>query len=143
MVEVFIIRLHRRRLSERLMRAVVVVEALEFGQLDVESTHAQLADAGLVELVAAGGVGAFHAAVMLGTFGRQREQGDAAPPAGGLELGRGLAAAVDLHRLEVERRLADEMAVAREQARMQQSFETGKPASDSLTGKPASMATPV
>ncbi len=109
LVEVFIIRLHGRRLSERLMRAAVVVEALEFSQLDVEGAHAQLAVVELVELVAAGGVGAFHAAAMLGAFGRQREQGDAALLAGGLELGRGLAAAVDLHRLDIERRLADQV----------------------------------
>ena len=108
LAEVFIIRLHGRRLSERLVRAVVVAEALEFGQLDVQRAHAQLAVAGLVELAAAGRVGALHAAAMLGASGRQHEQGDAAPLAGGLELGRGLAAAVDLHRLEVERRLADQ-----------------------------------
>ncbi len=71
MVEVFIIRLHGRALSERLMRPVGVVEALEFGQLDVERADAQLAGAGLVELAAAGGgVGALHAAAMLGAFGR-------------------------------------------------------------------------
>ena len=58
MVEVPIIRLHGRALSESLMRPAGVAEALEFGQLDIESTHAQLAGAGLVELVAAGGVGA-------------------------------------------------------------------------------------
>ncbi len=108
MVEVFIIRLHGHALSERLMRPVVFAEALEFGQLDVQGAHAELAVAGLVELVAAGRVGALDAAVAFGAFGRQREQRDAALPAGGLELGRGPAAAVDLHRLEVERRLADQ-----------------------------------
>ncbi len=109
MVEVLIIRLHGCRLSERLMRAVVVAEALEFGQLDVQRAHAELAVVELVELVAADGVGALHAAVMLGAFGRQHEQRDAALPAGGLELGHGLAAAVDLHRLEVEWCLADQV----------------------------------
>ena len=109
MVEVFIIRLHGRALSERLMRPVVVVEAPEFGRLDVQGADAQLAGAGLAELAAAGGVGALHAAAMLRAFGRQREQRDAAPPAGGLEFGRGLAAAVDLHRLDGERRLADQV----------------------------------
>ncbi len=86
------------------MRPIGVAEAFEFGQLD-----AQLAVAGLVELAAAGRVGALDAAVAIRAFGRRREQFDAAPPAGGLELGRGLAAAVDLHRPEVERRLADKM----------------------------------
>ncbi len=82
MVEVFIMRLHGRRLSERLMRPIGVAEALEFGQLDVGRADAELAGAGLVELVSAGGVGALHAAVMLRAFGRQREQRDAAPLAG-------------------------------------------------------------
>ncbi len=109
MVEVFIIRLHGRALSERLMRPVGVAEALEFGQLDVEGADAELAVAGLVELAAAGRVGALHAAIANGASGRQREQGDAAPPAGGLELGHELAAAVDLHRLDIERRLADQV----------------------------------
>ena len=109
MVEVFIIRLHGRALSERLMRPAGVVEALEFGQLDVQRAHAQLAGVELVELVAADRVGALDAAVIFGASGRQDEQGDAAPPAGGLELGHELAAAVDLHRLEVERRLADQV----------------------------------
>ncbi len=109
MAEVFIIRLHGRRLSERLVRPLVVAEALEFGQLDVQGAHAELAVAGLLELAAAGRVGALHAAIANGAFGRQREQFDAAPLAGGLELGRELAAAVDLHRLEVERRLADQV----------------------------------
>ncbi len=110
MVEVFIIRLHGRRLSERLMRAAVVAEAPEFGQLDVQGAHARRAGAEPVELAAAGRVGAFRAAAMLGASGRQREQGDAAAPAGGLELERGLAIAVDLHRPDIERRLADQMA---------------------------------
>ncbi len=109
LVEVFIIRLHGRCLPERLMRAIGVVEALEFGQLDVQRAHAQLAVVELVELVAAGRVGALHAAVIFGASGRQHEQGDAAPLAGGLELGHELAAAVDLHRLDIERRLADQM----------------------------------
>ena len=104
MVEVLIIRLHWCRLSERLMRPIVVAEALEFGQLDVQRAHAELAGAGLVELAAAGGVGALHAAAMLGAFGRQHEQFDAEAPAGG----RGLVAAVDLHRPDGERRLADQ-----------------------------------
>ena len=91
------------------MRPAGVVEAFEFGQLDVEGADAQIAVVELVELVAAGGVGALHAAVMLGASGRQHEQFDAALPAGGLEPGRGLAAAVGLHRLEVERRLADQV----------------------------------
>ncbi len=105
MVEVPVIRLHGSRLPERLMRAVGVAEALEFGQLDVQGADAQLADAGL----AAGRIGALDAAIAIGAFGRQHEQFDAAALAGGLELGRGLAAAVDLHRLEVERRLADQV----------------------------------
>ncbi len=84
MVEVFIIRLHGHRLPERLMRPIGVVEALEFGQLD-----AQLAGAGLVELAAVGRVGALDAAVAIGASGRQHEQRDAAPLAGGLEPGRG------------------------------------------------------
>ena len=109
MFEVFIIRLHGRRLPERLMRPVVVVEALEFGQLDVQGSDAQLAVVELVELVAAHRVGALDAAVVFWASGRQHEQFDAALLAGGLELGHELAAAVDLHRLEVERRLADEM----------------------------------
>ncbi len=109
MVEVFIIRLHGRCLSERLVRPAVVAEALEFGQLDVQGADAELAVAGLVELVAAGGVGALDAAVIFRASGRQDEQFDAAALAGGLELGHELAAAVDLHRLEVERRLADQM----------------------------------
>ncbi len=108
MVEVFIIRLHGRALSERLMRPVGVVEALEFGQLDVQGADAELAGVELVELVAAGRVGALDAAVIFGASGRQHEQGDAAPLAGGLELGHELAAAVDLHRLDIERRLADQ-----------------------------------
>ena len=95
------------------MRPVVVVEALEFGQLDVQLAGAQLAVAGLVELVAAGGVGALDAAIVFGASGRQHEQFDAAPLAGGLELGRGLAAAVDLHRLDGERRLADQVVEER------------------------------
>ncbi len=109
MVEVPFIRLHGSRLPERLMRAVGVAEALEFGQLDVQGADAQLAVAGLMELAAAGRVGALDAAVAFGAFGRQREQRDAAPLAGGLEPGRGLAAAVDLHRLDIERRLADQV----------------------------------
>ncbi len=108
MVEVFIIRLHGRALSERLMRPVGVVEALEFGQLDVQGADAELAGVELVELVAADGVGALDAAVIFGASGRQHEQGDAAPLAGGLELGHELAAAVDLHRPDIERRLADQ-----------------------------------
>ncbi len=95
------------------MRPVGVAEALEFGQLDVQGADAQIAGAGLVELVAAGGVGALHAAVMLGASGRQHEQFDAAPLAGGLELGHGLAAAVDLHRLNVEGRPADQIVEER------------------------------
>ena len=109
MVEVPIIRLHGCHLSERLMRPIVVVEALEFGQLDVQGADAQLAGIELAELVSAGGIGALDAAAAIGAFGRQREQRDAALPAGGLELGRGLAAAVDLHRLDGERRLSDQM----------------------------------
>ena len=93
------------------MRAVVVVEALEFGQLDVQRAHAQLAVVELVELVAADRVGALDAAVIFGASGRQHEQFDAAPLAGGLELGHELAAAVDLHRLDIERRLADQMVL--------------------------------
>ena len=58
MVEVFIMRLHGRALSECLMRPVGVVEALEFGQLDVQGADAELAVVELVELVAAGRVGA-------------------------------------------------------------------------------------
>ncbi len=91
------------------MRPIGVVEALEFGQLDVQGAHAELAGVELVELVAAHRVGALDAAAVFWASGRQHEQRDAAPLAGGLEPGRGLAAAVDLHRLEVERRLADEM----------------------------------
>ncbi len=113
MVEVPVIRLHGRRLSERLMRAAGVAEALEFGQLDVEGADAELAVVELVELVAAGGVGALDAAIAIGAFGRQHEQGDAAPLAGGLELGHELAAAVDLHRLDIERRLADQVVEER------------------------------
>ncbi len=113
MFEVFIIRLHGRALSERLMRPVGVAEALEFGQLDVQGADAQLAGAGLVELVAAGGFGALDAAVIFGASGRQDEQFDAAPPAGGLELGHEFAAAVDLHRLDGERRLADQVVKER------------------------------
>ncbi len=56
------------------MRAIVVVEVLEPGQLDVQRADARLAGAGLMELAAAGRVGALHAAAMLGAFGRQREQ---------------------------------------------------------------------
>ena len=106
MVEVLIIRLHGRRFVRALVRPVGVVEALEFSQLDVQGADAQLAVAGLVELVSAGGVGALDAAAMLGAFGRQHEQGDAAALAGGLELDHGLAAAVNLHRLDFERHLA-------------------------------------
>ncbi len=73
LVEVFIIRLHGRALSERLMRPAGVAEALEFGRLDVQGADAELATAG--------GVGALDAAVILGAFGRQREQRDAALPA--------------------------------------------------------------
>ncbi len=113
MVEVFIIRLHGRCLSERLMRPAGVVEALEFGQLDVQGADAQLAVVELVELVAAGGVGALDAAIANGASGRQHEQFDAAPLAGGLELGHELAAAVDLHRLDIERRLADQVVQER------------------------------
>ncbi len=102
-------RLHGRRLSGRLVRPVGVAEALEPGQLDVQLADAELAGAGLVELAAAGGVGALDAAVAIRAFRRQHEQRDAAPLAGGLELGRGLAAAVDLDRLDVERCLADQM----------------------------------
>ena len=91
------------------MRPIVVVEALEFGQLDVQGSDAQLAVAGLVELVAAHRVGALDAAAAIGASGRQHEQFDAALLAGGLELGHGLAAAVDLHRLDIERRLADQV----------------------------------
>ena len=40
------------------MRPIGVVEALEFGQLDVQGADAELAGVELVELVAAGGVGA-------------------------------------------------------------------------------------
>ncbi len=65
MSEVFIIRLHGHRLSERLMRAIGVAEALEFGQLDVQGAHAQLAVVELVELVVACGGGMFHAAVAI------------------------------------------------------------------------------
>ncbi len=108
MVEVLIIRLHWCRLSERLMRAIGVAEALSPGQLDIGRADAKLAGAGLAELAAAGGVGALHAAAMLGAFGRRHEQLDAEAPAGGLELGRGLVAAVDLHRPDGERRLADQ-----------------------------------
>ncbi len=91
------------------MRPVGVAEALEFGQFDVEGADAELAGVELVELAAAGGVGALDAAVIFGASGRQHEQGDAAAPAGGLELGHELAAAVDLHRLDIERRLADQV----------------------------------
>ena len=91
------------------MRPAGVVEALEFGQLDVQRADAQLAKVELVELAAAGGVGALDAAVIFGASGRQHEQFDAAPLAGGLELGHELAAAVDLHRLDIERRLADQV----------------------------------
>ena len=66
------------------MRPVGVVEALEFGQLDVQHADAELAVAGLVELAAAGRVGALDAAVIFGASGRQHEQGDAAPLAGGV-----------------------------------------------------------
>ena len=83
--------------------------ALEFGQLDVQRADAELAGVELVELVAAGGVGALDAAVIFGASGRQHEQFDAALPAGGLELGHELAAAADLHRLDIERRLANQM----------------------------------
>ncbi len=113
MVEVFIIRLHGRALSERLMRPIGVVEALEFGQFDVEGADAQLAVVELVELVAADRVGALDAAVIFGASGRQHEQGDAALLAGGLELGHEFAAAVDLHRLDGERRLADQVVKER------------------------------
>ncbi len=58
MAEVPVIRLHGRRLPERLMRPAGVVEALEFGQLDVQGADAQLAGVELVELVSAGRVGA-------------------------------------------------------------------------------------
>ena len=109
MVEVFIIRLHGHRLPECLVRPVVVVEALEFGQLDVQRADAQLAGAGLVELVSAGRIGALDTAAVFGASGRQHEQLDAAALAGGLELGHELAAAVDLHRLDIERRLADQV----------------------------------
>ncbi len=140
-------RLHGRRLPERLMRAIGVA-ALESGRLDVQGAHAQLDGAGLAELAAAHRAGALDATALFGAFGRQREQRDAPAPAGGLEPGRGLAA-VDLHRPDVERRLADQMVGevrgagggAREQARMQHSLETGHTASDSLTQKPGSMAT--
>ncbi len=133
------------------MRAIGVVEALKFGQLDVERADAQLAGAGLVELVSAGGVGALHAAVMLGTFGRQREQRDASALAGGLEPGHELAAAVDLHRLDVERHLANQVVKescgaggggARIGAHAAQ-LRYGHTALNSLTAKPASMAMPV
>ncbi len=113
MVEVPAMRLHGRRLSERLVRPAGVAEALEFGQLDVQGADAELAGAGLVELAAAGGVGALDAAVIFGASGRQHEQFDAAALAGGLELGHELAAAVDLHRLDIERRLADQVVQER------------------------------
>ena len=64
LVEVFITRLHGRALSECLMRLVSVVVALEPGQLGVGRADAELAGAGLVKLVAAGGVGAPDATVI-------------------------------------------------------------------------------
>ncbi len=91
------------------MRPIGVAEALELGQLDVERADARLAAVELVELVAAHRVGALDAAVVFGASGRQHEQGDAALLAGGLELGHELAAAVDLHRPDIERCLADQM----------------------------------
>ncbi len=45
---------HGRRLPECLVRAIGVAEALEFGQLDVQGAHAQLAGAELMKLAAAG-----------------------------------------------------------------------------------------
>ncbi len=69
MVEVFIMRLHGRRLPERLMRPAGVAEALEFGQLGIGGSDTQRAGAGLMALAAAGGVGA-RAGTMLGAFGR-------------------------------------------------------------------------
>ncbi len=83
------------RLSERLMRPAGVAEALEFGQLDVQGAHAQLAGAGLAELAAAGGGGAragAHAAKL-----RDRAHGP-----GLLDREAGLdgdARVVDLHHL--------------------------------------------
>ena len=74
------------------MRPAVVVEALEPGQLDVQRARAQLAGAGLAELVAAGRVGALDAAAAIRAFGRQREQFYAAATAGGLEPGHELLA---------------------------------------------------
>ncbi len=44
------------------MRPVVVVEALEFGQLDVQGADAQLAVVELVELAVVGGAGDARAA---------------------------------------------------------------------------------
>ena len=109
LAEALIMRLHGRRLPERPVRAIGVAEALESGRLGVEGADAQLAGAGSAELAAAHRAGALHAAALFGASGRQREQRDAPPPAGGLEPGRGLAAAAGLHRPDIERRLADQM----------------------------------
>ncbi len=69
MVEVFIMRLHGGALSERLMRPIGVVEALEFGQLDVQGADAELAGVEPVELAGLAALARSTQPLQLGLLG--------------------------------------------------------------------------
>lgn len=84
--------------AERLVRTDGVVGAFPGAELTVEFRHGPAIRRDFVKLFVVGAVGAFDRAVEFGRARREHEQGQSAGLAGLLELGRELAAAVDLQR---------------------------------------------
>ena len=112
-----IIVFHWGELIERLMRPVMVVLMLIALKFKIERADTHLAIVKRVKLIAAGAIGAFHAAVQLGGFGRQHVKCDAELLTGAFELGHEFTAAVNLNRFNLERCLCDQV--------VQEAFGTG------------------
>ena len=96
---------HGGQWCERLMRLVMVVLMRIAFKFPVERADIEVAAVKRIKLVATGGMGALDAAVQLGRSGWQHIQRNVQLLAGGFELGPELAAAIDLDRLDLERRL--------------------------------------
>ena len=87
------------------MGSVMVVLMLISFKFQVERADIQVAAVKRIELVAAGTIGTFDTTVQFGRSGWQHIERNVQFLAGCFELGHELTAAIDLDRLDLERRL--------------------------------------
>lgn len=88
--------LYRRQKFQSAVRSDVVVEVLILGQCRTGVTDGEFSIVEVPEFGSGTVIGTLDDAIELRAFGRQDGQGEAECPAGVLELGAQLAAAIDL-----------------------------------------------